>query len=520
MSYDPPWTRRPPRGARWWRCGKWALLGVAIAVIAFAVGFRAYYQHDAEEAVDRAAAWLDEIDPHWRWEEIEARRVAVPEEQNSARFVSAAADLLPHNWPLRSALPRPESGEPDRFDPMNLPWHEQVSETALNFRLEDEAAAGLEAELKALAPALEAARPLTETPTVGRFPCTPELVLLGSGRQCLTQVRLTATLQMYDACRCAHEGDGAGALAACRGVLAAGRALGDEPLPVSQHLRTESHILAGRTVERVLGQGAAPTEALRATQELFAQEEADSRGLLFQATRGQRALLFHLLGQRAEGEPGTEPLDEFAGRLDAWYGDAECWLCRAYRLRYCQTSVLKLCTDGIEHLKLAPAERRAVLANWNRRLRDFERAHEPWRRGVTTLVPAFARLAFAQLRSQVTLQTAQLGLAAERFRLAHGRWPERLDELVPEFLPAVPNDPYTGKAYVLRRRDDGLVIYSLGPDGVDNRGTLFRGQRIMGEVDLGFQLWDPLHRACLPLPPGELILPPGSRVIFADEVRR
>ena len=42
-------------------------------------------------------------------------------------------------------------------------------------------------------------------------------------------------------------------------------------------------------------------------------------------------------------------------------------------------------------------------------------------------------------------RVVRTGLAVELFSRKYGRLPQKLDELVPEFLPAVPVSPFTGK---------------------------------------------------------------------------
>lgn len=73
----------------------------------------------------------------------------------------------------------------------------------------------------------------------------------------------------------------------------------------------------------------------------------------------------------------------------------------------------------------------------------------------------------------ITLKRLEIvGLACERFRAAHGAWPASLDELVPGQLATLPPDPYGG---ALRLGPDplggGHVVYSLGPDRVDQGGV-------------------------------------------------
>ena len=83
------------------------------------------------------------------------------------------------------------------------------------------------------------------------------------------------------------------------------------------------------------------------------------------------------------------------------------------------------------------------------------------------LVPA---LAFDSRRLNL-LRSAQTACAVERFRLKHQRLPERLEDLVPEFLSSVPLDAVTGQSLKYRILDKGYVVYGVGEDGEDQGGT-------------------------------------------------
>lgn len=62
-------------------------------------------------------------------------------------------------------------------------------------------------------------------------------------------------------------------------------------------------------------------------------------------------------------------------------------------------------------------------------------------------------------------------IALKRFQLKHGNFPEKLSELTPEFLAAVPLDPVDGKPLRYRRNADGTyLLYSVGENGVDDGG--------------------------------------------------
>jgi hypothetical protein len=59
----------------------------------------------------------------------------------------------------------------------------------------------------------------------------------------------------------------------------------------------------------------------------------------------------------------------------------------------------------------------------------------------------------------------QVGRAAELFRLSHRRFPDRFDEMVPEWLPGGVLDPW-GHAVEYRRTAGGYQAISYGADGI------------------------------------------------------
>lgn len=61
-------------------------------------------------------------------------------------------------------------------------------------------------------------------------------------------------------------------------------------------------------------------------------------------------------------------------------------------------------------------------------------------------------------------------LAMRESWLAHGEYPATLAELAPGFLADLPLDPFSGRNLVYRRLPVGYQLYSVGPDGIDDRG--------------------------------------------------
>jgi hypothetical protein len=111
-------------------------------------------------------------------------------------------------------------------------------------------------------------------------------------------------------------------------------------------------------------------------------------------------------------------------------------------------------------------------------------------------------------RGIAQVRCTRTAIACELFRIEHDRWPESLEHLVPTFLAEVPVDPFDGEALRYLLVGDGVVIYSIGHDEVDDGGELSRqwiDQR--GERwDIGIRLWDVVQRR-LPAPPIEAIEP-------------
>lgn len=104
-----------------------------------------------------------------------------------------------------------------------------------------------------------------------------------------------------------------------------------------------------------------------------------------------------------------------------------------------------------------------------------------------TMLPSLSAAVDSVGRNATANQAADAALAAELFRRRHGRLPANLEELVPEFLPAVPVDRFDGRPLQFTVREGECLIYSVGPDGVDGGGSLDdpgNGQ----SGDVGFRL--------------------------------
>ncbi len=88
------------------------------------------------------------------------------------------------------------------------------------------------------------------------------------------------------------------------------------------------------------------------------------------------------------------------------------------------------------------------------------------------MLPALAQALDRATQHSARMRVVETALGVERFRLAHsGALPDALEQLVPQFLPAVRVDPYEGKPLRYKKLDRGYVVYSIGPDQKDDGGA-------------------------------------------------
>ncbi len=62
-------------------------------------------------------------------------------------------------------------------------------------------------------------------------------------------------------------------------------------------------------------------------------------------------------------------------------------------------------------------------------------------------------------------------LALHRHKDKTGAWPATLAEIEGQIPPEVLIDPLTKKPYIYRRTSDNLILYNVGPNGIDEGGT-------------------------------------------------
>jgi hypothetical protein len=459
----------PPRRS-WLRL---LIVGAGLFLAALVGGYL-YLDYAREREIRAAMAEADRLDPGWRFEDMEGARAPVPDVENGALLVRAAHAKMPGGW--LSVTP---GGGPSLEDRLAEQPSLRPDEADLN---------ELRAKMEKVAAALDVARGLADRPR-GRYDVAWKSDLIGTLMPHVNEAREVAGMLALDALLRSLDDDGEGAVRSCRAALNAGRSLGDEPAAVSQFVRAGCAGRAVRALEQVLAQGKAPAKSLEELQRLL-EEEAEAPLELI-AARSERVMNFQALETMRSGHFDRASY----GLRSSVLGNTGDTLIDRGRAAACEAALLRHGNELVEIAKLPTEEQQE-------RLKGLREPAEKLPTLLDALTRDFDRLRFAARfhRTKAELRCAAAALAAERYRMAEGRWPENLGALAPRYLAAVPADPFDGKPLRLRRLADGLVIYSVGADGADDGGNLDRKGQASPGTDVGFQLWDADRRGKPPAP--------------------
>jgi hypothetical protein len=88
-------------------------------------------------------------------------------------------------------------------------------------------------------------------------------------------------------------------------------------------------------------------------------------------------------------------------------------------------------------------------------------------------MPAGGKVQDAADRAEQVQRNLHLAFALAAYRLENGRYPAKLEELAPRYLPSVPGDLFSRKALVYRPSEKGYLLYSVGVNGQDENGRWY-----------------------------------------------
>jgi hypothetical protein len=468
-----------PRRTAWrWLVAVPVLLLVVVSIV---VLFRG---RTANRRLAVAMSVADRDDPHWRLDDLLAHREQVPDAENSALVLAKSSELLGKNWPDGAAVAasNPTADVLARLD-----------EIEANVRLDDALAGSLGDRLKVREPALAVARTLKDYGR-GRYELVLGPTLIDTLLPQIEEVRSVARLLAADVALRAHEADLDGALDSCRSILGTARSIGDEPLLISQLVRSAIDEVAAKSIQRVLGQGEASDAALSRLQTLILDEHAQP--LLVVALKGERAFLTEAIRRMETGQFGISNISGSAKprSVAARVGDNVFAMLAQTVLSGQQAIALDWMNDAVAISRRPAADQRALWAAWEARIAQVKRSRFGQFSAMlpVLLAPSTTAASGAFSRVQAELGALAILIAAERHRRRTGKWPASIKAIDPSIMPAQPVDPFTGEPFHLEHRDGQLFIYSIGPNGKDEHGAFDLKRHTQGGPDdFGARAWDP-----------------------------
>ncbi|HTQ50684.1 MAG TPA: hypothetical protein VMJ12_08230, partial [Candidatus Acidoferrales bacterium] len=116
--------------------------------------------------------------------------------------------------------------------------------------------------------------------------------------------------------------------------------------------------------------------------------------------------------------------------------------------------------------------------------------YSPYKAQALMTFPALASAVKIFARAQVTIDLARVACALERYRLAHGQYPEVLDALAPQFIGKLPHDIINGQPLHYRRTVNGnFMLYSVGWNEKDDGGQVVLTKNGSVDREKGDWVW-------------------------------
>jgi hypothetical protein len=294
----------------------------------------------------------------------------------------------------------------------------------------------------------------------------------------LNRMRHAATVLAYDALTKSEDGDTHGALADIAAIYGVTSHVND-PVLIALLVAVASERNAAKALEDVLSL-CKPTAADLAQVSL--PDRASHRRALRNGLAGTDALglaSFKDFAYVTSDSPAMQAIGPDFGRAYVW-----AFMSPYYRLY--------LLSDDLAAFRRAMDELQRIAglpyADSRQGLEAFGTFFRTSCGGMLTrlLVPSINKCVERTWAGDARRALVQTAVALAAFKAKTGSYPDKLDALVPDFLPRVPLDPYSGRPLRMKRDGAGVVIYTTGREPKDD-GRI-RAEPAKDEGDLAFRL--------------------------------
>ncbi|QVL31091.1 hypothetical protein KIH39_19895 [Telmatocola sphagniphila] len=449
-------------------------------------GYRHLVYRESAKYEDRILAELNQIDPDWAWEKMIAQSPNLPDDKNGylhlealqKKYSSIDATLIPDLPQDKVKLP----GRP-KLDVLNFP---QLQDPKFKKELDE---------------FLSELRKQVEYPQ-GWIPIT-----WGQDAMTGTKTPPPLTQQAYfliwDARRQALLNNPDLAIEDLRALLAVAQASRTPGMLIYVIVSWGQENNTVATLEQILAWSTPSASTLKKLQEDL--ERTLQKNPLVNGFRFERASSYQMMlrignqlsnGVRPPGAVSRNEIKRFFLNIRyPMYAPAD----RAHLLEDI-TKVIEQLKNNSPELKttLAELEKEKEEAKARQNQEEENDAFSNVRPSTwmsALLKPSLTGMLKSDFNWKSTIRCGIGALAAERYRQSKNRWPENWEELVPEYLQEVPEDPWSDKPLRMRKTEEGLTIYSVGANGVDDGGL---PEVLKTKLDLGFRLFNPQKRSATP----------------------
>ena len=285
----------------------------------------------------------------------------------------------------------------------------------------------------------------------------------------LGEIRNAVRLLGLDAILHAEDGDGRSATRSAISAFGIARSLAREPVTISQLVRAACQSSAISAVEQVINRTELTDgQLLELIESVRESERISDMSCAFVGERCTGISFFRVpesVGPDVLG--GGGPLLRYVLALYKAVGLADA------------DAVIHLdLMDGyLKAVQLPLHERLEAVNAVDAKLQSTSRAHIL----LHSIMPALSRVTTIETRAIARLRATGVALAIQRYRLAAGAPPDKLADLVPAYLEAVPKDPFDGNDLRYRNLESGFVVYSIGEDLSDDGGKEKQPRKTRGQ---------------------------------------
>ena len=424
----------------------------------------------SDPELEKIIAELDQKEPGWRIEELEAKRKILKPEENSALVISESYKLLANQEQKKTLW---ELGKLPDIAAIKSSPQQLLTPPSINL---------IKTTLGAFQPSLDEARKVAKLPQ-GRFEITYAPNIANTILTPLDATGAISHLLTIDGLIQAQDGKSQQAMESTRAIFNIARSVGEIPFPISYQVRGRICAQSIRMLERTIALGEPSKDSLSQFQSLLENEA--SFPMFLHIAKANRASNYAVLSSLKKDK---DMIKNLKGIFD---------------LKDDEAIATKLVLEEPTILSWLLKYSNSLVAIANLPQQDQQKAVTELALKLNEKNMLFVKLFTSPPKkiwetshsNLAILNCAITSLAMERYRITNGKWPRKLDELVPEYLAKLPTDPFNGEPLLVGTILGGLVIYSVGPDLQDNNGLIDDSNSNKEGTDIGFRLWEvPMRR--------------------------